>query len=103
MRPILMSGLAKAAVQDAACGLVIGLVLLIGGRVWQGRQDAVPVVVKAKIFQVVDEAGTIRASISDWGLMLCDEKGIGGQLRLRMIAIAVSDSAFTIVEMILKS
>ena len=59
---------ANAAVQGAACGLVIGFVLLIGGRLWrpevavaQAKPAAVPDVVKARRFEVVDAAGEVRA------------------------------------------
>ena len=62
---------ARAAVQGAACGLMLGLVLLIGGRLWrpevaaaQAKPAAVPDVVKAKSFQVVDAAGKRRAGMA---------------------------------------
>jgi hypothetical protein len=61
---------AKAAVQGAACGLVLGVVLLIGGRLWQprvavaqARQPAMPDVVQAGRFEVVDAAGRVRATL----------------------------------------
>ncbi len=74
---------AKAAVQGAACGLVLGLVLLIGGRVWQ---PAVPDVVKARRFEVVDAAGKIRASL---GVLPSGAPGLGlsdaaGDLRVTL-------------------
>lgn len=58
----------KTAVQGAACGLTIGVVLLIGGRLWQpdvvaaqGEQPAVADVVRARGFAMVDAAGKTRA------------------------------------------
>ena len=63
-----MNTLTKAAVQGAACGLMIGAVLLVGGRVWrpvtveaQSKQPAVADVVRARRFEVVDAAGKERA------------------------------------------
>lgn len=62
---------AKAAVQGAACGLMFGAVLLIGGWLWwpqvaaaQGKQPGVAEVVKARRFEVVDAAGKVRARLS---------------------------------------
>ena len=59
---------AKAAVQGAACGLMFGLVVLIGGRLWhpqvaaaQAKQPAVPDLVNARRFELVDAAGKVRA------------------------------------------
>jgi hypothetical protein len=58
----------KAAVQGAACGLVFGLVVLIGGRLWwpqvpapHAKQSTVAEVVRARRFEVVDAAGKVRA------------------------------------------
>jgi len=48
----------KAAVQGAACGLVLGLVLTIGVRVSSSAGVA-----KAKGFEVVDAAGKMRAAL----------------------------------------
>ena len=48
---------AEAAVQGAACGLVLGIVLLIGGGLWQ------PDVVRARHFEVVDAAGKMRVAL----------------------------------------
>ncbi len=72
----------KAAVQGAACGLVFGMVVLIGGRVWQ---PAVPEVVRARRFEVVDKDGNTRVRLGpgmkkDWdmpvdGLVLYDGTG----------------------------
>jgi hypothetical protein len=60
----------KAAVQGAACGLVLGMVVLTGGRLWQpqvaaaqAKQAAVPDVVRARSFEVVDAAGKPRAGL----------------------------------------
>ena len=59
---------ARAAVQGAACGLVFGMVLLIGGWLWQAevvatraKSSAVPDVVRARCFEAVDAAGRVRA------------------------------------------
>jgi hypothetical protein len=76
----------KAAVQGAACGLMLGVVLLSGGRLWQpqvaaaqAKQPAVPDVVKAKRFEVVDVAGRVRvfleATSGAPGLTLLDAAG----------------------------
>jgi hypothetical protein len=82
-----MNTLTKAAVQGAACGLMIGSVLLIGGRVWhpmpvaaQAKQQTVPEMVRARSFQVLDTAGKFRAGLgvgSDGtvGLSLLDAAG----------------------------
>ena len=58
---------AKAAVQGAACGLMLGLVLLIDGRLWQpqvagaqAKQAAGAEVVKARSFEVVNAAGKVQ-------------------------------------------
>ncbi len=63
-----MNAWTKAAVQGAACGLMIGVVLLIGGRAWkpetvaaQTKQPIVPDVVRARSFEVVDTTGKVRA------------------------------------------
>jgi len=77
---------AKAAVQGAACGLMIGLVVLIGGRLWQpevaaaqARSSAVPDLVKARRFEVVDPTGKVRvvldAIMDQPGLTLLDAAG----------------------------
>jgi hypothetical protein len=65
-----MNGVTKAAVQGAACGLMVGAVLLVGGRVWrpatvvaQAKQAAVADVVRARRFEVVDPAGSVRARL----------------------------------------
>ena len=62
----LMNVWAKAAVQGAACGLMIGVVLLVGGRVWRpatvaAQAPVVPAVMKAQRFELVDAAGKLRA------------------------------------------
>ena len=61
---------AKATLQGAACGLMFGMVLLMGGRLWQpqvaaaqAKQPAVPDVLRAGRFEVVDAAGKVRASL----------------------------------------
>jgi hypothetical protein len=66
-----MNGWAKAAVEGAACGLMIGVVLVAGGRVWrpasveaQAKQPAVADVVRARRLEVVDAAGKTRAGLS---------------------------------------
>jgi hypothetical protein len=65
-----MNTFIRVAVQGAACGLVIGAMLLIGGRVWhpatvaaQEQQPAAADVVKARSFEVVDTFGTMRAKL----------------------------------------
>jgi len=64
-----MNPWAKAEVQGMACGLVLGAVVLIGGRLWwpgagaQTKQPVVPEVVRARRFEVVDAAGKTRASL----------------------------------------
>jgi hypothetical protein len=82
-----MNMLTKAAVQGASCGLVIGAVLLIGGRVWhpataaaQGRQAAVADVIRARSFAVVGKQGELRLRLGvlpdgDPGLKLYDRRG----------------------------
>ena len=79
-----MNRWAKAAVQGAACGLVFGVVMLAGGRLWQpqsaaaqAKEPAVPDVVRARRFEVVDAAGKERALLAVYpdgnlGLMLFD-------------------------------
>jgi hypothetical protein len=56
----------KAAVQGAACGLMLGLVVLIGGRLWQPQVAAAQgwQVVRATRFEAVDAAGKVRALLS---------------------------------------
>jgi hypothetical protein len=60
----------KAAVQGAACGLMLGMALLIGGRLRQppvaaaqAKQSAVADVVMARGFAVVDAAGIPRITM----------------------------------------
>ena len=84
---------AKTAVQGAACGLAIGSVLLIGGRLWrpqvgaaQGKEPAVAEVVKARRFEVVDPAGKTRVRLDagnggSSGLDLYDAEG---KMRVRL-------------------
>ena len=62
---------AKATLQGAACGLMLGMVALIGGRVWQpqvavaqGRQPAVTDLVRTKRVELVDEVGKVRAVLA---------------------------------------
>ena len=80
---------AKATVQGGTCGLMLGIVLLIGGRLWQpqvaaaqAKQPAVPNVVKARRFEVVDAAGETRAILASLedrtGLVLLDAAGKPG-------------------------
>jgi len=59
-----MNPWAKAAVQGAACGLVFGAVVLIGGRLWQPQVPAVAEEVRARRFEVVDDAGKLRALLA---------------------------------------
>lgn len=82
-----MNIVTKAAVQGTTCGLMIGALLLIGGRVWrpaavaaQATQPAVVDVMRAQIFQVIDAAGRVRAALSvapggTVGLTLVDAAG----------------------------
>jgi len=63
-----MKALTKAAVQGAACGLVIGTVLLVGQRVSHpvtaaAEAPTVAEVVRARSFELVDKEGKIRASL----------------------------------------
>jgi hypothetical protein len=58
----------RAIMHCAACGLMFGVVALVGGRLWwphvaaaQARQSAVADVVRARRLEVVDVAGEIRA------------------------------------------
>jgi hypothetical protein len=67
----------KATLQGAACGLMLGLVLLIGGRLWQPQvaaaqagQPAVADVVRARGFEVWDRKGNLVAMLNDSGLTL---------------------------------
>jgi hypothetical protein len=81
-----MNPFGRVAVQGAACGLMIGATLLIGGRVWnpaaeaaQDKQPAVADVVKARSFEVVDASGKMRATLGMGGgtvaLGLADARG----------------------------
>jgi hypothetical protein len=61
----------KAILQGAACGLVLGMVLLIAGRAWwpqvaaaQAEKPAVAEVVRARRFEVVDAGGKMRALLT---------------------------------------
>lgn len=61
---------AKAGVQGGACGLVLGMVVLIGGRLWQpqvvvpqAKQPAVADVLRARRFELVDAAENKRATL----------------------------------------
>jgi len=60
----------KAAVQGAACGLVLGMVVLTGGRLWrrqvapaQAKQVGMPHVMRARRSDVVDSVGKLRATL----------------------------------------
>jgi hypothetical protein len=57
-----MNAWTKAAVQGAACGLMIGALLLTGGRVW--RPSAVDDVARARAFELIDASGKVRASLA---------------------------------------
>ena len=68
-----MHPMLKVVLHGASCGLVIGTMLLIGGRSWQPRtaqaQEAVaeppiPEVVRAREFVLVDEKGTVRSKFA---------------------------------------
>ena len=83
-----MNGLTKAVVQGAACGLMIGAVLLVGGRVWRpatvaAQAPVVPVVLRGRSFEVVDAAGKTRLGLGVMkpdgrpGLVLSDAAGKG--------------------------
>jgi hypothetical protein len=65
-----MNTLTKAAVQGAACGLMMGAVLLAGWRVW--HPATVADVVRARRFMVQNEDGKLRASLGSEGLTLFD-------------------------------
>ena len=65
-----MNTLTKVVVQGAACGLVPGIVLLIGGHVSQPvvaaaqvRHRRVADLAEARRFEVLDAAGNTRASL----------------------------------------
>jgi hypothetical protein len=75
-------------IQGAACGLVIGFVMLVGLYVWQpasGRAEAaasvVPGVVKATRFELVDAQGKSRVVLSAdgavWLMLLVSPVGTG--------------------------
>jgi len=73
---------AKATLQGATCGLMLGVVLLIGGRLWQPqvaaaqeKSSAVPDVVKARRFEVVDPAGKTWTVVGPSYLWLYDAAG----------------------------
>lgn len=84
-----MNTLTKATVQGAACGLMMGVVLLAGWRVWRpatmgSPATAVADVVRARKFEMVDTAGKVRARLEDFSgpqLALSDDKG---QLRVTL-------------------
>ena len=64
-----MNVLTIPAVQGAACGLMIGAVVLVGRHVWRpatvaAQTPAVPAVVRARRFELVDAAGKTRAGLS---------------------------------------
>lgn len=64
-----MNVLTKAAVQGAACGLMIGAVLLVGEYVWRPTAVAAQApkmagVVRAGMFMLVNEAGRVRATVA---------------------------------------
>ena len=61
-------GIVRSAFQAAVCGLVVGAVLLVGGRllgpgVVMAQDKAAAEVVKAKRFEVVDAQGRVRAAL----------------------------------------
>ena len=63
-----MNALTKSAALGVACGLMIGVVLLVGGRVWRpatvaAQASVVPDVLRAQCFEMVDVAGKRRASL----------------------------------------
>ena len=70
-----------AAVQGAACGFMLGLVLLVGSR-WSGTpaQAADTPVIRAKSIELVDDLGKVRAQFftaanGNVGLAMYDGKG----------------------------
>jgi len=101
-----MNILRKAAVQGATCGLLIGIVLLVGGRLWRpatvaAEDAAVTDVVRVRRFELLDENGKMRAMLgmlpAGPGFALYDP---AGEMRasLRMVldkwpSLALSDSA----------
>ena len=59
---------AKAAAQGAGCGVSLGFVLLVGGRLFEpvpvaAQFEQAPEVVKARSFQLVDRQGKVRAEL----------------------------------------
>ena len=95
--------LEKAALA-AICGLAMGLTLLAGGHYWQPSSlqaaEDIPVVMKAKSFQVVDEQGVVRAEMKasvDNGnpsIALC---GTDGKARMTM-SLAGDDPAIQLFD-----
>jgi len=66
-----MKAWTRAAVQGAACGLVLGAVLLVGRRMWQpptaaAEGSAVPDVVRARSFELVDKERGVVASLAQY-------------------------------------
>jgi hypothetical protein len=60
---------AKAAAQGAGCGVSLGFVLLVGGRLFEpvpvaAQYERVPEVVKARSFQLADREGKVRAELT---------------------------------------
>lgn len=75
------------AMQGLCAGIGLGLVLLVGGHVWRPQparaQDGpvVPEVMQAKRFEMVDDAGKVRAVLGmgeqgDEGLALMNARGV---------------------------
>ncbi len=74
-----MNPWARATVQGAACGLMFGLVVLIGGRVWQPSSAVFEQVktryVTTRSLVLVNAAGQVRASLSMFPDLAVDETG----------------------------
>lgn len=65
---------ARAAVQGAACALMLALVLLVGGGLWrtyvaglQAGQRAVTDLVRTRRLELVDQVGKVRAVLDMTG------------------------------------
>ena len=92
-----MNVLTIAAVLGAACGLMIGVVLLVGGRVWHRSA-----VVKAQSFQVVDAAGNVRAELGiasgEMGMAFMGLSDVAGRIRASLSVTSDGSSSLALLD-----